>query len=92
MSNQDASRQARGGLVLENKSAYPAKAVVDVIHKVIAQWVGVDATRETAAMAYDSSAMFEEMLPELREAVLDRFQPTREPKAYLDFLPSETRP
>lgn len=65
----------------------PPKALVDDWHAWLAVWIGADADRGTAIVAWSVSPALLKLSPELRDAVLDRFPVVRDPVAGQDFLP-----
>lgn len=67
------------------------RIAADLAYDRLAHWVGDDATRETAAAALATAKFRSGLSDEIRDLVLERFEPEpeREPVAGVDFLPVE---
>lgn len=64
------------------------RIAVDLAYDRLAHWVGDDATRETAAAALATAKFRSGLSDEIRDLVLDRFEPSPgDPIPFLDFLP-----
>lgn len=59
----------------------------DVVYKRIEHVLGDDAAREDVAWLLSKAKFRASVTDEIRDLVLDRFEPVRDPIPFLDYLP-----
>lgn len=64
----------------------PPTVLVDMAYESLAYWVGDDATRQQAEQALSLSKFHVGMSDEIRAAVLERFEPERDPVEGKDYF------